>query len=92
MPHVHAYLEAFKFAALGRRAFVTKEGSIGLAYASVDVGDEVYLFAGGRVPFVLRKLPHHPEALEIYGECFLDGAMLGEMVSAETEWAVIDIV
>lgn len=39
----------------GRKIFRTKKGYLGNACQHVEVGDEVYILQGGRLPFVLRR-------------------------------------
>jgi hypothetical protein len=38
-----------------RKFFVTREGKLGLGPNALQVGDEVYVVDGSKVPFVLRK-------------------------------------
>ena len=65
---------------LERRLFVTKKGYIGAAPLSSQVGDVVYVLAGGHVPFVLRKKPGGQKSapLRLVGECYVHGLMQGE--------------
>lgn len=39
----------------GRRLYRTQRGYLGLGPASLEVGDEVWVIAGSRVPFILRN-------------------------------------
>ena len=65
---------------LERRLFITKKGYIGAAPLSSQVGDVVYVLAGGHVPFVLRKKPGGQKGapLRLVGECYVHGLMQGE--------------
>ena len=78
----------------GRKFFVTENEMVGLAPANAEVGDDVYILAGGEVPFVMRTLAQEslaqgelPELLEkdvpvcrILGEAYVHGIMRGEML------------
>lgn len=52
-------------------------------------GDVVSLLSGSRVPFVLRRYEIHPdyegaeEHFHLIGECYLHGAMEGELFLEE---------
>lgn len=63
----------------GRAYFRTKKGFIGLTARNAVLGDEVVLFSGGEVPFILRKhltgISHSAERWKLIGDCFLDGWM-----------------
>ena len=40
----------------GRKFFVTKDGYIGIGPADATEGDEVHVLAGGKVPFIMRRV------------------------------------
>jgi hypothetical protein len=86
------YMEAFRHVGFGRRIFVSRNGRVGLEYASVEAGDGVYVFSGGRVPFVLRMSLEQSDAFELVGECFLDGGLEGETLNGESRWSTINVV
>lgn len=67
--------------ALSRRAFVTDGDHIGLAPVSAEVGDSVFLVKGSRVPLVLR--PGQDGRWILVGDCFMHGAMYGEMLKED---------
>jgi hypothetical protein len=57
------------------RFFVTDRGYIGVGPDETSVGDQVCVFAGGRVPFLLQeKYTTHC----LIGECYVHGIMYGE--------------
>ncbi|RYP63090.1 hypothetical protein DL771_009432 [Monosporascus sp. 5C6A] len=58
-----------------RRVFRTARGYIGLAPALADVGDEIVLVKGAKVPLVLRP---RGEARTLQGDCYVRGVMQGE--------------
>lgn len=84
----------------GRTFFKTKSGHMGLCYPHARPGDEVWVLAGGNVPFVLRSLNDAAaaaDALEepvkirtLIGDCYLDGFMHGEALQKE-EAAIVPI-
>jgi hypothetical protein len=64
----------------GRVLFCTESGFMGLGPDWMCIGDEVCILKGGRVPYILR----HAEDgyYNLIGECYVAGAMNGELVSA----------
>ncbi|KAI0443168.1 heterokaryon incompatibility protein-domain-containing protein [Xylaria telfairii] len=69
-----------------RGLFWTKNGYIGLAANGVEVDDEIWLFLGSRVPFILRgptiecsREWENQGCYELVAECYLHGAMKGEL-------------
>ena len=83
-PQVHAFWRATQ----GRTFFGTVEGGFGLCFPHAIPGDEVWVLAGGRVPFVLRSMDDAGEATgrdaegpvrrRLVGECYLHGFVDGE--------------
>ncbi|KAF5557526.1 het-6-heterokaryon incompatibility [Fusarium mexicanum] len=68
-----------------RRLFLTEGGYLGVAHPSCQPGDEVVLFSGGRVPFVVRR--GSAECKSIVGEAYVHGIMDGELLdSADAKW------
>lgn len=59
-----------------RCLFRTQEQRLGLGLKTVRPGDEIWLLAGGRVPYVLRRLQHGK--YRFLGEAYVYGIMLGE--------------
>jgi predicted sulfurtransferase len=50
------------------------------------VGDEVWLLEGGAVPYVLRRqIGGEGERFVFLGECYVHGAMHGELL--QDDWA-----
>ncbi|OGM48238.1 hypothetical protein ABOM_002181 [Aspergillus bombycis] len=68
----------------GRLLYRTKRGYIGLGPWSVQAGDEVWVIAGARTPFVLRKSvlddSSDPERRSLIGETYVHGIMDGEAI------------
>jgi hypothetical protein len=82
----------------GSRLFCTDTGYIGMGPTLMDIGDEVCILQGGRVPCILRRVPSEASEGEsrshdewnLVGECYVSGAMHGELVEgdgiAEVKW------
>jgi hypothetical protein len=84
--HARNYNSGFKSACLGRRFFVSKKGYFGVGPAELEEGDEIYILAGGSVPFVLRPSPEsQPNTFELVGDCYVHGVMDGEAVTERTQ-------
>lgn len=60
-----------------RTMFITEAGFVGFGPRQLQVGDQVWIFKGGNVPFITR--PNGRMHLFI-GSAFVDGLMLGESV------------
>lgn len=72
------YATSFIYIAGLRRFFVTKNGYIGLGPKSVQTGDNVFVFPGGIVPFVLRS--SKTSIYRFVGEAYVHGIMNGEVL------------
>jgi hypothetical protein len=77
------YEGGMEMAITGRSLYITQAGRMGLCNPKAQPGDEVWVLFGSRVPFVLRR-EAEGQGLggthQFIGDCFLDGAMDGEMV------------
>ncbi|KZM24929.1 hypothetical protein ST47_g3927 [Ascochyta rabiei] len=92
-PPVTSSVHALYPATYGRALFRTESGHFGLCFPDARPGDEVWVLAGGRVPFVLRGLNNTtgstteagtgPESFRLVGECYLHGFMDGEALRAD---------
>lgn len=93
--HVESSLaQELNTSAAGRKMFITEQGRIGLGPKWMQPRDEVWILSGGSVPFVLRPLPlqntedhdmEQPNAQKyhvVVGDCYVQGIMFGEAVSA----------
>ncbi|KAI1398800.1 HET-domain-containing protein [Hypoxylon fuscum] len=58
-----------------RRVFRTDKGYIGLGSALAEVGDEIAVVKGAKVPLILRAMK---SKWALQGDCFLKGIMQGE--------------
>ncbi|KAF3033456.1 hypothetical protein E8E11_000963 [Didymella keratinophila] len=64
--------------------FITKSGYIGIGPPSTRIGDQVWVFNGGNVPFVMRKLDEEPgicPQLSFIGDAYVHGIMDGEAMN-----------
>jgi hypothetical protein len=65
-----------------RRLFRTAKSYLGLGPLSVQPGDQVWLFLGARIPFVLRKVSDEgswkSDHRKFVGEAYVHGIMDGE--------------
>jgi hypothetical protein len=61
---------------------VTRKGYVGIVPSGAQVGDEVCVFDGGAVPFVLRKNYGREGDIiyELVGEGYIHGIMYGEVL------------
>ena len=59
----------------GRKLFSTLSGHIGVGDVTLEPGDLVCVFLGGRTPFIIRPVD---EKYKFVGECYLQGIMQGE--------------
>lgn len=89
-PLLTPFVLAFWSAISGRTFFKTRNGLMGLCYPHARPGDEVWVFAGGNVPFVLRPFTDAAEAHEaqvkmrkLIGDCYLDSVMDGDTLQME---------
>jgi hypothetical protein len=65
-----------------RRIFWTGNGFLGLGPVSARVGDVVCVFKGGRVPYVVRKIPDGSGCFNFIGDCYVHAIMHGEAVES----------
>ena len=64
-----------------RTMFVTQTGLIGCGHLDTRVGDEVWVFRGGNVPFVISpRTGEKEEGYRFVGDCYVQGIMHGEKV------------
>jgi hypothetical protein len=88
------FAEAVNRAMRERKFFVTKGKLFGIRPQSVQSGDMVFLFAGGRIPYVIR--PHGINgtmAFTFVGECYCHGICHGQALSKSgCTWENISLV
>jgi hypothetical protein len=87
----NSFLEAIKRVMLHRRFFLTRKGNFGIGPMSSQAGDLLYLFAGGRTPYIIRQgSARHSvnsegcsDAYTFVGECYCHGIMDGEALESD---------
>ncbi|KAJ4989724.1 heterokaryon incompatibility protein [Stagonosporopsis vannaccii] len=60
--------------------FETDKKLLGLCLGPAEPGDELVIFFGGNMPFVLRRVDDSPDVWKLVGVCFVHGIMQGEAV------------
>jgi hypothetical protein len=75
---------------LNNAFFITKSGNLGIGPPDIQPGDQVWIFHGGHVPFVMRKAPecgisHGHVKLLLVGDAYVHGVMDGEAVREKHE-------
>jgi hypothetical protein len=95
---------AFWYVWPGRMEFHTDTGYVGLGPKNMREGDEVCILQGGRVPCILRGVRDKTreeesqsfDQWELVGECYVSGAMHGELVEGdgigEVQWEARTLV
>lgn len=61
-----------------RSLFTTESGRVGMSTLVVRGEDEVVLFAGEKLPYIIRKSLHRPGKYTLVSPCWLSGAIKGE--------------
>ncbi|GAB1317001.1 Heterokaryon incompatibility domain-containing protein [Madurella fahalii] len=79
---------------LYRCLFQTREQWIGVCSEICKAGDEVWLLEGGAVPYVLRRMDEAEggEKFQFFGECYVHGAMNGELMGEDVEGRLQEVV
>lgn len=76
---------AFKRAVKGRRFGTTARGCMGLFPRGTRLNDQISIFLGGYVPFVVRQC-EYSSSYQLIGECYVHGIMEDQMMrTAELE-------
>jgi hypothetical protein len=77
-------------ACAGRKLFVTEQGNFGLAPQEAVIGDEIVVFMGAQVPFILRKPAEDSDSCKLIGECYTTGFMDGECMGWNDDISTCD--
>ncbi len=67
----------------GRQLFLTSQGYLVYAPTWTQMGDEVWVIKGSRIPLILRKVGDGGQN-NVVGGCYAHGFMYGEAVTQET--------
>ncbi|ORY09664.1 hypothetical protein BCR34DRAFT_568008 [Clohesyomyces aquaticus] len=71
----------------GAKFAVTRNGYAGLVPEDAQVGDQICLFHGGRVPFLVRD---DGETSKLVGECYVHGIMHGESLAEDSKLKIVE--
>lgn len=78
--NLNSFEEAMLTTVLGRSFVIGGHGYFGLVPKEAQVGDEIWVLHGGRLPFLLRKSANESEEkMRIIGDCFIHEIMDGRM-------------
>ncbi|OTA01905.1 hypothetical protein A9Z42_0022290 [Trichoderma parareesei] len=62
----------------GRSLFMTESGRVGMSTLAIRPEDEIALFTGEKLPYVIRKSLGHPNGHILAAPCWVSGALNGE--------------
>ncbi|KAL8747012.1 MAG: hypothetical protein Q9190_001052 [Brigantiaea leucoxantha] len=71
---------------------VTKNGLLGRVPYGSEPGDMIVIFAGAKLPFVLRRRQGEGVGYMVLGPCYIHGAMHGEFADALKSPKLIDLL
>lgn len=91
--HIYRQMQvAFEAAVKGRRFGTTSKRYMGLLPRGTKLGDEICIFSGGYIPFVIRRQATS-SSYQLVGECYVNGIMNGEaMEMADLKMQDIELV
>jgi hypothetical protein len=72
-----------------RDLFITNQGHLGVGLTSLEVGDEVWVLVGVRVPLILR--PVGEGQYRLVGEAYVHGIMHGEAIDKTAEESIREL-
>ena len=61
----------------GKCIFITEKGLIGVGPAAVRLGDEIFILAGGKLPFILGPTSFREDHYVLVGDAYVHGLMQG---------------
>ena len=92
---IRSLIETFGIVSEGRSFVVTKSGRLAWCPQTCQEGDIISVLAGGRVPFVLRKVEGQ-ENYQLVGDAYVHGIMDGEavdeMYNDGNDWEYFDLI
>ncbi|KAH7258164.1 hypothetical protein MRS44_010318 [Fusarium solani] len=72
----------------GKKPYLTRKGYVGMCPSHAAEGDQVVIFMGGRIPYVLRPI-EGSEEFSFVGEAYCDGVMDGEILERAEERSIL---
>lgn len=75
----------------GREFFASDRGNIGWAPPGAKVGDEICVFHGCKLPFIIRRAAQ-PDHYRFIGACYIQGFVDGEGLELPVETTTIKLV
>ncbi|KAH9204636.1 hypothetical protein DL95DRAFT_376840 [Leptodontidium sp. 2 PMI_412] len=77
-----SFHESFQILSSYRQLFRTEQAYLGLGPRAAIAGDQIWLIAGARTPFIMRPVSDAQAAVRfrLVGECYVHGVMHGEAV------------
>lgn len=73
------YRYAIHRVANNRKAFLSKQGHLGLGPPGVEPGDLICIFLGMEVPLIIRRAPNDSSSYTLIGDAYVYGVMHGEL-------------
>ncbi|KAJ8112001.1 hypothetical protein OPT61_g5537 [Boeremia exigua] len=74
--------------------FITKSGYIGIGPSRTTAGDQIWVFSGGNVPFVMRGMDEDKQEcpqLALIGDAYVHGVMDGEIMDNKPQMQTVHI-
>lgn len=70
-----------------RRLFMTRKGYLGIGPRMMETGDSIFVLAGGRTPFLMRRgevmlANRNCKGYELVGDAYVHGIMFGEAMKS----------
>jgi hypothetical protein len=91
------YLASISHSCAGRCFGITQNGKMGLFPDGVEIGDEVSLAAGAKVPFILREVSmvednRNERCFKLIGPAYISGIMYGDGMDTANEFEMIRVI
>lgn len=69
----------------------TRTGLVGMVPLNTEVGDSIFIFAGGALPFALRPNVDLYRKYQVVGGCYIHSVMNGEFMGSD-RWREEEII
>ena len=91
LEHVNSYFKRLVTIMARYKFCETRTGFVGIVPLNTMVGDSVYIFSGGALPFILRPSAGLKSKYQVVGGCYIHGIMDGEAVRTD-KWREEDVI